>query len=93
MLKGLPQVEKEFRKNVWSRQVRLDVCTKDVFDNVYDTEVQKRKTHGLPQRTRFYNGVIDCKLLEPGDDYIKRCAILIDFGKYKTVCQWISTGV
>lgn len=70
VLKGLPQVEKEFRKNVWSRQVRLDVCTKDVFDNVYDTEVQKRKTHGLPQRTRFYNGVIDCKLLEPGDDYI-----------------------
>ena len=37
---------------------------------MYDTEVQKRKTHGLPQRTRFYNGVIDCKLLEPGDDYI-----------------------
>ena len=32
VLKGLPQVEKEFRKNVWSRQVRLDVCTKDVFD-------------------------------------------------------------
>ena len=36
VLKGLPQVEKEFRKNVWSRQVRLDVCTKGVSQELID---------------------------------------------------------
>lgn len=36
VLKGMPQVEKEFRKNVWSRQVRLDVCTKGVSQELID---------------------------------------------------------
>lgn len=69
ILKDTPQAEKELRKNTWSKQIKLDVCTKDIYEAVYDTEVQKQKMPGLPQRTRFYNSVIDCKLLEPGEEY------------------------
>ena len=52
--------------------VRLDVLAQDIYDAMYDTEVQKRNTRNLPRRSRFYQGVVDGKLLEPGEiDYNK----------------------
>ncbi|MCQ4635708.1 Rpn family recombination-promoting nuclease/putative transposase [Anaerovorax odorimutans] len=66
VLKHLPQTEKEERKTVWGRQVRLDVWAMDENEAIYDTEVQKKNTHNLPKRTRLYNGLIDSKLLESG---------------------------
>ena len=66
ILNHLPQAEKEQRRFLWSKQVKLDVWAKDVDDVVYDTEVQKRNTKDLPKRSRLYNSLIDSNLLPPG---------------------------
>jgi predicted transposase/invertase (TIGR01784 family) len=67
ILKHLPQVEKEERKSPLYRYVRLDVWAQDENDTIYDAEVQKENTRNLPRRSRYYQGMIDSKLLEPGE--------------------------
>lgn len=76
MLKYLPQVEKEERKSALRRYVKLDVWAQDVEDTVYDTEVQVKNTGNLPKRSRYYQGMIDSKLLEPGE---------IDFNRLNSI--------
>ena len=76
VLKYLPQVEAEKRTSPLYRFVRLDVLAQDIYDAMYDTEVQKRNTRNLPHRSRFYQGIVDGKLLEPGE---------IDFNKMNDV--------
>lgn len=66
VLKHLPQTEHEKRKSPLYRFVKLDVWTQDTEGTLYDTEVQKKDTKNLPKRSRYYQGVIDSKLLEPG---------------------------
>ena len=71
-LKHLPQTEKENRKSLWSKHIKLDVWAMDTDDAIYDTEVQNRNTGNLPKRTRFYHDLIGSKLLPPGTvDYSK----------------------
>ncbi len=67
VLKYLPQVEKEERISPLYRYVRLDVLAEDTEDTLYDTEVQQKNTGNLPRRSRHYQAMIDCKLLEPGE--------------------------
>lgn len=76
VLATLPQTEKEQRFSNGVRQVRMDVWAKDSDDSIYDTEVQQKNTCNLPKRSRYYQGMIDAKLLEPGD---------IDFNKLNMV--------
>lgn len=72
VLKHLPQTEKEERTKLWSKQIRLDVWAMDEDESIYETEVQRRNTGNLPRRTRLYHGIIDSKLLPPGEiDYNK----------------------
>lgn len=66
-LKGIPQAEKELRKSSIKRLARLDIWTKDIHNTIYDTEIQNRNTNNLIKRTRYYQAMIDCKLLEPGE--------------------------
>ena len=65
-LQHLPQTEKEVRGSNLNRMARIDVWAMDVDDTVYDTEVQQREAANLPKRSRYYQGMIDSKLLEPG---------------------------
>lgn len=66
VLKHLPQAEKEIRRNLLSKMVRLDVLSIDTDDAVYNTEVQQQNTGALPKRARYYQGMIDSKLLQSG---------------------------
>lgn len=66
VLKYLPQSEKEQRTSPVFRYVKLDVWTQDEDDVVYEIEAQKLNTGNLPKRSRYYQGLIDSKLLEPG---------------------------
>ncbi len=66
ILKSLSQAEKEMRKSVWSKSIKLDVWAEDTDENAYNTEVQKRNTGNLPRRSRYYNAVIDSKMLQAG---------------------------
>lgn len=67
LLSDVPQTEKEMRKSTLYRYAKLDVWAKDVSDTVYDTEVQAQDTKNLPKRTRYYQAMIDSRLMEPGD--------------------------
>lgn len=67
VLKFPPQTEREERRSPLSRFVRLDVWARDEEDAVYDTEVQKANAKNLPKRSRYYQGMIDSQLLEPGE--------------------------
>lgn len=66
-LETLPQTEKEQRVNPLSRFVKLDVWAQDSERTIYDTEVQKKNTHNLPKRSRYYQAVIDSGLLPAGE--------------------------
>ncbi len=76
-----------------SRAIRLDLLAFDEEDTVYDAEAQPRyiSCHELARRSRFYQGVIDASLLQPGeikfsklnDIYIIFIAPFDPFGKKK----------
>ena len=68
LLNGPPQTEKEVRTtSEWRKYVRLDVWAKDDQDRIYDAEVQQEDTKNLPKRGRYYQALMDSKLLEIGD--------------------------
>ncbi|MDO4262074.1 MAG: hypothetical protein Q4C82_08345, partial [Eubacteriales bacterium] len=60
------QTEKELRTMPWLRQIRLDVYALDTERTVYDTEVQQKRTQDLIRRSRYYQGMLDVSLLDPG---------------------------
>lgn len=66
VLKYLPESEKETRTSPVNRFIKLDVWAMDEDDSIYDTEVQQKNTYNLPKRSRYYQGVIDSRLLKPG---------------------------
>lgn len=66
-IQGRPQSEHESRTSPLKRQVRLDVWAEDEADAVYNVETQKENTKNLPHRSRFYQALIDSKLLDPGE--------------------------
>lgn len=63
-------VEKAVRATDDSKGVRYDVYIDD-GQCIYDTEMENAKelASALPLRSRFYQGVIDLKDLEKGDEY------------------------
>ena len=89
LLRCLPQTEKEQKCSPLYRHIRLDVWGQDLEGAVYDVEVQKKDTKNLCKRSRYYQGLIDGKLLEPGqtdfnelnDTYIIIIAPFDLFGK------------
>lgn len=66
LLKYLPETERETRTSPIHRFIKLDVWAMDEEDTVYDAEVQQKNTQNLPKRSRYYQGMIDSKLLKPG---------------------------
>lgn len=66
-LKHPPQTEKEQRTSPLNRFIKLDVWARDSDGTVYDTEVQQEDTKNLPMRSRYYQSLIDCRLLPPGE--------------------------
>jgi len=60
------QTEKEIRTMPWLRSIRLDVFAIDEDLTVYDTEMQNEYRSDLAKRSRYYQGLIDSSLLEPG---------------------------
>lgn len=60
------QTEKEFRTAPWLRSIRLDVFAMDEERRIYDTEMQSERRNDLRKRSRYYQGLMDSSLLEPG---------------------------
>ena len=51
-----------------SKGIRLDVFVKDA-DRMYDVELQVANTKELPERARYYQGVMDVDTLKAGQKY------------------------
>ena len=56
-------------KNAARRSVRLDIRAVDAAGQIYDIEIQKSDDGALPQRTRYYSGMIDSELLDKNDPF------------------------
>ena len=61
------QTEKEVRIASWLKSIRLDVYSVDEEGTVYDTEMQQDHRYDLEKRSRYYQGLLDSSLLEPGE--------------------------
>ena len=64
-----PELQKTINERYGSKGVRLDVYVEDEERTVYNVEIQTTKLEHLPQRLRYYQGVIDLHILEKGEDY------------------------
>ena len=70
-----PATEKEIKETADGKAIRLDVYTKDSENGaVYDAEMQNlnRKSVdylALPERSRYYQSLIDSSEMKEGDDY------------------------
>ena len=63
--------EKTLKKFYHSKGIRLDVYLNDEKGTIYNIEMQNSRHANLFKRSRYYQGMIDLNLLEPGDDYNK----------------------
>ena len=63
--------EQSLKKFHHSKGIRLDVYLNDEKGTIYNIEMQNSRKYNLPKRSRYYQGMIDLNLLEPGDDYNK----------------------
>ena len=91
------EVEREFRITVDGKPIKLDIYAEEGQNRVYDTEMERlnhRKVESkhLPERTRFYQSVLDQSLIAKGQPYsaIKECVIIFvctfdPFGKGRYV--------
>ena len=64
-----PESQKAINERYVSKSVRLDVYVEDDAGTVYDVEIQTTDKKNLPRRTRYYQGMIDLRILEKGGDY------------------------
>ena len=51
------------------KSIRMDVYIEDDAGTVYDLEVQTTNKRNLGKRTRYYQSMIDTRVLEKGQDY------------------------
>ena len=62
--------EEEINVDFGSKGIRMDVYAKDAGgQKVYNIELQAKDTKELPERARYYQGVMDVDLLKSGQDY------------------------
>lgn len=63
-----PQGERVFDIDAEAHSVRLDVFTQDK-GRLYDIEMQTVDEEDLPERARYYQGMMDVATLKPGEPY------------------------
>lgn len=52
-----------------ARGIRLDIYLEDEGNSVYNVEMQAQNSGELPERSRYYQAVIDINLIEKGEKY------------------------
>ena len=64
-----PEGEKTIEVKNAAKGIRLDIYVKDEKATVYSVEMQAAYKTNLPQRSRYYQSMIDVNLLGRGEDY------------------------
>lgn len=52
-----------------ARGIRLDIYLEDEGNSVYNVEMQAQNSGELPERSRYYQAVIDINMIEKGEKY------------------------
>lgn len=52
-----------------AKGIRLDIYLEDAENTVYNVEMQAKNEGDLPERSRYYQAVIDINLIEKGEPY------------------------
>ena len=64
------EAEKTIDVRIDSKSVRLDVYVQDGHGTAYNIELQAVDTKELPERSRYYQSVVDLDLIDKGMDYV-----------------------
>jgi predicted transposase/invertase (TIGR01784 family) len=64
-----PELQKDIKKAIKSRGIRLDVYVEDDMGTVYNIEIQTTNKKNLPKRIRYYQGMIDLNIINEGEDF------------------------
>jgi len=64
------ETEKTIDVRIDSKSVRLDVYVQDGQGTAYNIELQAVDTKELPERSRYYQSVVDLDLIDKGMDYV-----------------------
>lgn len=62
-------MKKPFRLHPGSKSIRLDIYVEDDKNTVFNLEMQTTNYEELPKRSRYYQDIIDLKLIEKGQSY------------------------
>ncbi len=65
-----PQGERIFSVDAEAHSIRLDIFTQD-DNHIYDIEMQTTAEEDLPERARYYQGIMDTATLKPSEPYKK----------------------
>lgn len=65
-----PQGERIFNVDAEAHSVRLDIFTQN-DNHIYDIEMQTTAEEDLPERARYYQGIMDTATLKPSEPYKK----------------------
>ena len=63
-------IQKDY-KNLEGHSATLDCVAVDSQGSQFDVEIQQESEGALPQRARYYSGLLDMNTLDPGNDYEK----------------------
>ena len=66
-----PETQKAIRPDIDAKSVRLDVYVEDGKGTVYDIEMQVGMSKELPKRTRYYQSLLDMRMIDKGEPYKK----------------------
>lgn len=72
-----PEEQKTIRPDADSKSIRMDVYVRDRKGTVYDIEMQVSDTGELPNRSGYYQRMVDLQLIDKGGYYkkLKPCYI------------------
>ena len=66
-----PETQKAIRPDIDAKSVWLDVYVEDGKGTVYDIEMQVGMSKELPKRTRYYQSLLDMRMIDKGEPYKK----------------------
>ena len=66
-LKVIESIPEYSIKNLQGKSIRLDIKAIDSENRLYDIEIQRANEGSVPQRARYYSGLIDSNIMDKGD--------------------------
>lgn len=80
--------QKSLKANPWSKGIRLDIYAKDIYNNIYDIEMQVLNQGDLALRSRYYHSEMDSYQIQTGQKYTQlKSSIVIFLCSFDPFCE------